>query len=99
RHGLVPLTPLKIRNLLRPLFQKLTGQSSRGGYWLSPRLQAILEARRGKFRSQPLPALPRRGEFSLLLALDYAFDAFGRETGESLGARHALEFRQPFFAR
>lgn len=99
RHGLIPLAPLALKNVLRPLFQKSAAPTKRGVYWLSPRMRVILNSRRREFSSQPVSALRRRGEFGLLCSLDHAFDAFAREVGESLNARHRLEYRYPFFSR
>ena len=98
-YGLKPLVPLKLKRLVRPIYRRLNGVTERKAYWLTPRMQAILNSRREKFRRQPIPAFHRRGEFSLLFALDYAFDAFACEFWESLNARHNLEYRHPLLAR
>lgn len=99
RYGLLPFAPSALREYGGQTLQVLIGEKKRGAYWLSRRMQKILETRRQKFKSMPIQPVRRRGQLGLLLALDYAFDAFGRELWERLISHYALESRQPFLSK
>jgi asparagine synthase (glutamine-hydrolysing) len=93
RYGLAPLTPAKIKRLWR----WGAGQSREEAYWLSPHLRELLKARRQRIDTQPALATERQTQLRLLHVLDRAFDTFGQETMETIGSRHALERRRPFY--
>ena len=99
RHGLVPFVPKFARDCVRPIWTAMSAQPKREAFWLSARLQKILRQRREQWNAPNGSQVAFRGQLGLVHSLGYAFDAFGREVGERIGAVNGIEFRAPFFSR
>jgi asparagine synthase (glutamine-hydrolysing) len=99
RYGLVPLAPTWFKLLLRQVLKRVTEQSGQDARWLSPHLRELLRAREQRAKDQPMLATERPTQLRLLQMLDRAFDLAGREIMETIGSRHGLELRRPFYDR
>ena len=96
RYGIYPIFPGSLRAALRPLLHGWRPKTKRDASWLSPHMQAALAPQREK----PQPYFGQQcrtaGQRDLLRTLYYAFDHYGAETGDRLGADAGVEIRHPF---
>ena len=96
RYGVYSIFPAELKAVLHPLLSKMRAKQTRDAFWLSPKMQEILALRKTRPQPQDGLRLRTRGQFLLLNSLYYAFDHYGAEIGERLGADSGVEIRHPF---
>ncbi len=96
RYGVIPLLPAQIKTPLRYIAQSVHRKPVRNAFWLSQRMQTILNFRREAFKSHGVEGVRTRGQRVLLSTLRYAFDSYGAELAENFSSGFGLETRHPF---
>ena len=96
RYGVYSIFPAKLKAVLHPLLSNMRAKPTRDASWLSPKMQGILALRKTRPQPQDGLRLRTRGQLDQLRTLYYAFDHYGAEMGERLGADSRVEIRHPF---
>ena len=98
RHGLVPLLPENVKDLLRRTLGIFRRRVSDGQPWLSPQIRQIAARRRKKltvsYDGVHFGAAGQRRQYGLVLD---AYAVLARELEERLAARLGMELRKPFW--
>ncbi|MCC3244445.1 asparagine synthase (glutamine-hydrolyzing) [Methylocystis sp. WRRC1] len=97
-NGMAPLLPQRAKAVLRTLITSVMGRSEKAASWLTPRMRAKLDERRMRAWNIPEESLRRKSQRSILEALYYPPDDWGRVQSERLDASVGIETRAPFYA-
>jgi len=92
RHGLAPLLPEPVKQVLRTLRRVKRRES-----WLTSAMQALLHDRRRRLAIRLPARLARHGQAVQIRMLEGAYDAISRELEDRLTASLQLDLRRPFF--
>ncbi len=96
RHGLAPLLPDSVRQLLRGFVRADRGEIDREA-WLRPPMRRLLQQRRETYRSSPSTRSRQIRRRKQSNTLSDAYLAHARELEERMASSVGIELRRPFF--